>query len=175
MIMNNQAYTLNDSEKKSLLRRNHTLYGGVLYGLEGHLVEVQARAVELSRRAIPWRAAVTISGMANVVVREAMDRIAGAFNSLGIPQPEVEILVNLAPPSLDKNGTWLDLPLAIILLQAAGFLPDFPDHLEADYILVGELGLHGELRRIPGVLSIATQAKPGQSLLFLLVMKKKQH
>lgn len=36
------------------------------------------------------------------------------------PEPEVQILVNLAPADLQKEGTWLDLPLAIILLQAAG-------------------------------------------------------
>jgi len=163
--MNSQTNSLSEADKKSLLRRNHTLYGGVLFGLDGYLVELQARAVELSRRPIPWRSAVTISGMANMVVREAMDRISGAFNSLGIPQPEAEILVNLAPPALEKNGTWLDLPLAIIILQASGYLPDFPDHLEADYVLIGELGLHGEIRRVPGVLSVATEAKPGQSLL----------
>lgn len=114
-----------------LLRRNYTLFGGVVTGMDGQLVELQARAVQLLRKSVPWRTAVTISGRANSVLREALDRISGAFNVLNVPQPTVEILVNLAPPSLDKNGTWLDLPLAVILLQAAGILPDFPDDFEA--------------------------------------------
>jgi magnesium chelatase family protein len=148
-----------------LLRRNHTLYGGVLHGLDGYLIELQARATDVLRTSVPWRAAVTVSGMARGSVFEALDRISGAFSALGIPNPRVEILVNLAPPDLPKDGTWLDLPLAIILLQASGYLPDHPDHLEADMVLAGEVGLHGELRRVPGVLSIAMKARPGQSLL----------
>jgi len=94
-----------------------------------------------------------------------MQRIVGAFAKLQIPEPQVEILVNLAPADLPKEGTWLDLPIAIILLQAAGILPDLPDHLEGDHILIGELGIHGEIRRVPGVLSIAFEAKPGQKLI----------
>jgi magnesium chelatase family protein len=103
--------------------------------------------------------------MARGSVFEALDRISGAFSALQIPEPRVEILVNLAPPDLPKDGTWLDLPLAIILLQASGYLPDLPDHLEADLVLAGEVGLHGELRRVPGILSLAMRARPGQSLL----------
>lgn len=40
-----------------------------------------------------------------------------------------------------------------------------PDHKEGDYIVVGELGLHGEVRRVPGVLSLAYMAKAGQKLI----------
>ena len=71
----------------------------------------------------------------------------------------------MPPPDVPKDGTWLDLPLAIIMLQAAGYLPDLPDHKEGDYIVVGELGLHGEVRRVPGVLSLAYMAKAGQKLI----------
>lgn len=148
-----------------LLKRNHTLYGGILYGLDGYLIEIQARATRVLSERWPWRQAVTVSGMARATVWESLDRIGGAFAALGIPEPRVEIMVNLAPPDLPKDGTSLDLPLAIILLQASGYLPDYPDHLEGDLVLVGELGLHGELRRVPGVLSIAIRAKAGQSLL----------
>jgi magnesium chelatase family protein len=150
---------------KELLRRSHTVYGGVLHGLEGHLIELQARATQVLPSRVPWRAATTVSGMARGSVFEALDRISGAFSALDIPEPRVEVLVNLAPPDLPKDGTWLDLPLAILLLQASGYLPDHPDHLEGDLIMAGELGLHGELRRVPGVLSIAMKARPRQSLL----------
>ena len=105
-----------------------------------------------------------IAGMAQGAMHECMARISGAFAKLQIPEPQVEILVNLAPADLPKSGTWLDLPIAIILLQAAGILPDLPEHLEGDYLLLGEIGIHGDIRRVPGALSIAFQAKPGQKL-----------
>jgi len=152
-------------ELQELLRRDHTLNGGILFGLEGHIIEIQARAMEVLSRPTPWRGAVGISGMARNCVYESLDRIAGSFAKLGIPDPQVGIQINLVPPSLEKDGTWLDLPLAIIMLQASGYLPDLPEHLEGDYIIVGELGLHGEIRRVPGILSIAFRAKPGQKLL----------
>ena len=45
----------------------------------------------------------------------------------------------MLPPDVPKDGTWFDLPLAIIMLQAAGYLPDLPDHKEGDSIVAGEL------------------------------------
>ncbi|MBU4401105.1 MAG: YifB family Mg chelatase-like AAA ATPase, partial [Planctomycetes bacterium] len=98
-------------------------------------------------------------------VKEATTRIAGAFAKLRIPDPEVAIQINLTPASVVKEGSWLDLPMAVIMLQAAGVLSDLPESLEGDFVLMGEVGLHGELRRVPGALSIAYLAKPGQSLI----------
>jgi magnesium chelatase family protein len=148
-----------------LLKRDHTLNGGVLVGLDGHFIEIQARAVEVLLAPRPITEAATITGMVTGAVREALQRIGGAYAKLGIPKSEVKILVNLAPADLPKYGTWLDLPLAVILLQAAGYLPDLPDHKEGDFVLMGEIGIHGEVRRIPGALSLAYRARPGQSLI----------
>lgn len=156
---------IHDQELRALLRRDHTLTGGILYGLDGHFIEIQARAVEVLSRPEKWRNAVSITGMARGTVFEALDRIAGAFAKLQIPEPEVQILINLAPADLPKDGTWLDLPLAIIMLQAAGVLPDLPEDQECEYVLLGEISLHGEIRRVPGVLSLAYNAKPGQALI----------
>ncbi|MGC3966754.1 MAG: magnesium chelatase domain-containing protein [Pirellulales bacterium] len=148
-----------------MLSRDHTLNGGILYGLEGYIIEIQARAVEVLTRPAPWSVVARVSGMARGALNESLDRISGAFAKLRIPQPQVEILINLAPADLPKEGTWLDLPLAVILLQAAGMLPDLPEHIEGDFVLMGELGLHGEVRRVPGALSLAYIAKPGQRLI----------
>lgn len=148
---------------QELLSRDHSLNGGIVAGIEGRNVEIQARATGLSESC--WEGSVRITGMARGAIREAMARISGAFAKLRIPDPPVGITVNLAPADLPKEGTWLDLPLAIIILQAAGYLPDLADHLEGDYILMGELSLHGEVRRVPGALSIAFEAKPGQRLI----------
>lgn len=152
-------------ECSHLLERDHTLNGGILLGLDGYFIEMQARAMSVLDRAQPVTAVTKISGMARGAINEAFDRIAGAFNKLRLPPSNVSVLINLAPADLLKEGTWLDLPLAILMLQAAGILPDLPEHLEGDYILIGEVGLHGEIRRVPGALSIAHAAKPGQKLI----------
>jgi magnesium chelatase family protein len=157
--------TIPDDQLVRLLDRSHTLNGAVLLGLDGLTIEIQARAMNVDEDGLSWRKAVKISGMAKGAVGEALDRISGAFRATGIPDPKVEILINLTPPDVPKDGTWLDLPLAIIMLQAAGYLPDLPDHKEGDFIIVGELGLHGEVRRVPGVLSLAYMAKAGQKLI----------
>jgi magnesium chelatase family protein len=150
---------------RSLLTRDHSLNGGILFGLDGYSIEVQARAMAVLKGPAPWIDATSVSGMAGIAVKEATTRIAGAFAKLRIPEPEVSIQINLTPASVVKEGSWLDLPMAIIMLQAAGVLPDLPEHVEGDFILMGEVGLHGELRRVPGALSIAFLAKPGQTLI----------
>lgn len=151
---------------KQLLDRDHTLNGGILFGLDGHIIEVQGRAMDILKRGPDaWSAVTNISGMTSRAVDESVTRISGAFAKMRIPLPEVEIQINLSPATLPKEGSWLDLPIAIVMLQAAGVLPDLPETKEGDFILMGEVGLHGELRRVPGALSIAYTAKPGQSLI----------
>ncbi len=152
-------------ELGDLLKRDHTLKGGILFGLDGYIIEIQARAMSVLESPTPLASATRISGMARGAIKEALDRICGAFNKFGYAESDVEILINLAPADLPKEGTWLDLPLAIIMLQAAGLLPDLQEHQEGDFVLMGELGIHGEVRRVPGALSLAYIAKPGQSLI----------
>lgn len=153
------------SALNELLRRNNSLNGGILIGLDGYILEVQGRAVRVLDRPRSWRGATSIAGLSSDLEAEILLRITGAFAKLGVPDPEVEIIVNLAPADLFRGGSWLDLPIAIILLQCSGYLPDFPDHLEGDFILMGELGLHGEVRRVRGALSLAYVARPGQKLI----------
>lgn len=155
----------NEPRAAELLARDHTLHGSVLYGLDGRVIELQARAVGVLGAPGSWRGNVKIVGMARGAVNEAIDRIGGALSKLGMTQTPVEVLINLAPADLPKEGTWLDLPLAVIMLQAAGKLPDLPAEYERRYVLVGELGLHGEVRRVPGVLSMASGAGSDRTLI----------
>lgn len=150
---------------KELLRRDHTLNGGILVGLDGHIIEVQSRAVQVLDYPRSWARVTCLSGLPQGAAKEVIKRVTGAFAKLGVADPEVEILINLAPADMFKGGAWLDLPIAIIMLQAAGMLPDLPEHIEGEHILMGELGIHGEIRRVPGALSLAYIAKPGQRLI----------
>jgi magnesium chelatase family protein len=156
---------LSEQKVRDLLQRDHTLNGGILFGLDGFVIEMQARAMAKAYSPGAAPDLTKITGMARGAINESCDRIKGAFAKLAIPDSDVEILINLAPADLPKEGTWLDLPLAILMLQASGHLPDLPEHIEGDFILLGEVGLHGEIRRVPGALSIAYTAKPGQVLL----------
>ena len=90
---------------------------------------------------------------------------SGAFSKLAIPDSPVEILINLAPAALEKDGAWVDLPLAVLMLQVASLLPDLPEEQENKFVLFGEIGIHGGLRRVPGALSLAFKATAGQSLI----------
>ncbi len=148
-----------------LLRLDHTLYGAVLKGLEGVLIEIQARATDICSSPADIASCIKITGQARGTVYESIQRIDAAFKKLSIPKCQVEILINLNPADLPKDGTWLDLPIAIIALQAAGILPDLPEVSEKKFMLVGEIGIHGEIRRIPGALSIACMAGPGQTII----------
>src|SRR6202020_2643448 len=118
---------------RDLLSCDHSLNGGILFGLDGYIVEIQARAIKARSNPKPHREITRISGMATGAICESLDRIGGAFAKNNIPDSPVDILVNLAPADLVKQGTWLDLPLAIIILQAGGALPDIPEHLQGDF------------------------------------------
>src|SRR3569832_542517 len=97
----------NRFELRDLLTRDHSLNGGILFGIDGYVVELQARALQMLTRPAGWRKVVTNSGMARGAIGEALNRITGAFAKLQIPDPQVEVLINLAPADLLKEGTWL--------------------------------------------------------------------
>lgn len=97
----------------------------------------------------------TLVGLPDTAVREARERVRAAITAAGFQWPSARITVNLAPAALPKSGAWFDLPIALGILVAAGTLPpvDFRDCL-----VVGELGLDGAVRAVPGVLPAAIRA-----------------
>jgi magnesium chelatase family protein len=143
---------------------DHTLHGGILYGINGICIELQGRFIA-SGRGKSWSSAINMVGLAGTVVKETLLRIEGALAKYGFAPPSGTVYINLAPPDIPKQGTSLDLPIALIALQAAGHIPDWPDAIQDDYLFIGELGLHGEIRPVHGLLPIAMVAKAGQSLV----------
>jgi magnesium chelatase family protein len=122
----------------------------VVYGVDSLLLEIEVDAY----RAV--QAAFTIVGLPDAAIRESQDRIRSAMASGGYHLDANKIVVNLAPADVRKEGASLDLPMALGLLAACGHLP--PDRLR-EYSVVGELGLDGGIRPVPGVLSLATGAR----------------
>lgn len=94
----------------------------------------------------------TIVGLPDESCREARDRVRAALASSGAAWPQTRVTVNLAPSGVRKGGAGLDVPIALGLLVASGAIP--PAAVER-LACVGELGLDGTVRRVPGLVPLA--------------------
>ncbi|MCQ2507956.1 MAG: YifB family Mg chelatase-like AAA ATPase [Dorea sp.] len=89
-------------------------------------------------------------------VKEASDRVRTAIRNTGLHLPARHIVVNLSPGDQKKKGTSFDLPIALSVLISSGVLP--PMELD-DTLIMGELGLDGSLKAVPGILPAVLKAK----------------
>ena len=97
-----------------------------------------------------------VVGLAAPAVKEGIVRIRSALKAVGHSLPLKRVTVNLAPADLKKPGSALDLPTALAILIADGTY----EGTELDKLLVlGELGLDGSIRRVPGVLAATMLAR----------------
>ncbi len=96
-----------------------------------------------------------IVGLPDAAVREARERVRAAIKNMGFKFPVSRITVNLAPADVKKAGTVYDLPVLLGILSADGQIRKLP----ADCAFFGELSLAGELRAVPGALSMALAAE----------------
>ena len=121
----------------------------VPYGFGGKTVEVEGDM----NRGLP---AFNIVGMANKTINEARERVRSAIVNSGFIFPAKKVTINLAPAELLKDGTYLDLPIALSVLCLSGQLINQDI---ADKIFVGELSLSGSIRPIKGIINIVETAK----------------
>jgi magnesium chelatase family protein len=121
-----------------------TLTAGTV-GIEGHLIRVE---VDITQ-GLP---AFIMVGLAEGAVRESRVRVSSAIRNAGYVLPQRKIVANLAPADRRKEGSGLDLPLAVAILGSLGHIHQgrFPA-----WGLCGELSLDGDLRAVPGVFPIA--------------------
>ena len=120
------------------------------WGADGVIIRVEADI----RRGIPG---IDITGLAEGAVRESRERVRASFRNSGFAFPTDRILINLAPAGVRKDGTSLDLPIAVSVMAAAGMV-SVPDSL----MVLGELELSGQVRSVRGVLAaIAAGIKEG--------------
>lgn len=117
----------------------------VLVGVDAHPVHVE---VHVAPRSLPG---YNLVGLPDAAVRESRERVRAAILSSGLEWPQKRITVNLAPSGLRKSGAGLDLPAALGVLVASGLLPEAT--LERVGV-IGELGLDGSLRPVPGTLAL---------------------
>ena len=114
-----------------------------LIGLDGKLVEVESDITS----GLP---SFNIVGLPDSSIKEAKDRVRVALINSGYKFPVGRITINLSPADLKKEGTQLDLPIAISLLASMGVIT-LPYE---DYIFLGELSLDGRIIPIKGALAM---------------------
>ena len=127
------------------LARTHAMS---LVGVQGHPVEIEA---DIENGLV----ALLLVGLPDTALREARDRIRAAIVNSGETWLHRRITVGLSPASLPKRGSAFDVGIAIAILAAAGVVP--AERL-AGMVFLGELGLDGRVRAVPGVLPAAAAA-----------------
>lgn len=125
-----------------------TITSGAIYGIRSCLIQVE---VDISQ-GLPC---FQIVGLPGSEVREARERVKVALKNVGVTLPPVCINVNLSPADIPKSGTMFDLPVAVGMMCA---LSKMPSEAVKDTLLIGELGLSGEVKPIRGVLPIVREA-----------------
>jgi magnesium chelatase family protein len=122
---------------------------GAVYGVDAFPVEIEVNAGRGDPKVI-------VVGLPDAAVKESIDRVWTALINSGFAPPLGRTTVNLAPADVKKEGPSFDLPIALGMLAATEALP--PAALER-FVIVGELALSGEVRRVRGVLPIALMAR----------------
>ncbi len=120
-----------------------------LHGLEGYPIEVQ---VDVSG-GLPC---FEIVGLPDTSIREAKERVKTAIKNSGFELQSRRIIVNLAPANTKKEGSYLDLPIAIAILLN---IEEIQKQDIENTIFVGELSLDGKINKINGVLPICIEAR----------------
>ncbi|MEN6565224.1 MAG: YifB family Mg chelatase-like AAA ATPase, partial [Veillonellales bacterium] len=132
--------------------------GSTTLGLNGVLISVE---VDITNGLPGWE----IVGLPDTAVRESRERVRAAIQNAGFEFPARRITVNLAPADLKKDSSGLDLPIAVGMLAALGYIT--VDSCQ-QYLFVSELSLDGKLRGISGILPMAIHSlEQGISEIFV--------
>lgn len=126
-----------------------SVLSGVLHGLKAEIVQVE---VDVGN-GLPG---FEMSGFLSNEVKEARERVRVAIRNSGYELPPQRIVVNISPADIRKCGTGFDLPIALAILCANGYI----DGINLDNMIVlGELSLDGSINGVSGVLPCVCEAK----------------
>ncbi|MCT1683556.1 YifB family Mg chelatase-like AAA ATPase [Corynebacterium appendicis] len=123
-------------------------FSATVEGIGAHRVTVEANVG-------PGLPGMHIVGLGDKAVGESRDRIRTAVANSTLPWPRTKIMVSLSPANLPKAGSQFDLPIALAVL--ASMEPRAERRLGRS-LIVGELGLGGQLRRVDGILQVILEA-----------------
>jgi magnesium chelatase family protein len=125
-----------------------TVLSATLHGIDGRVIRVEVDVA-------PGLPGFAVVGLADASLQEARERVRGAIRNSGLVFPPRRITVNLAPADLRKTGASLDTAIAVGIL-----LGSEQARANGSWALIGELSLGGELRRVPGTLSMVAALAP---------------
>ncbi len=123
--------------------------GAAILGIDAQLIRVEADVSD----GLPGYELV---GYLASEVKEAKERVRVAIHNAGFTLPPKRITINLSPADVRKEGTAFDLPIAIAILTASGYLSE---ELIKNTMFCGELSLNGALNPVNGILPIVLCAK----------------
>lgn len=124
-----------------------TVQGAKCVGIEAFKVRVEVN--------ISNGIGIHLVGLADAAVKESLLRTITALDSLGYHVPGRKIVINLAPADIHKKGSGYDVPIALGILIGSGQVKagDYDR-----YLIMGELGLDGSVRPVPGALPMSELA-----------------
>ncbi len=129
---------------------------GTIQGVDVETVEIEADCSKEEGNTPNEPKRFNLIGLPDAAVRESRDRVRSALWVSNLAQPRGNITINLAPASLRKSGALYDLPIALCLCASSHVIN--PRSLD-NTLIVGELGLNGEVRGISGALPLVMHAK----------------
>jgi len=121
----------------------------VIQGVDAFMVDVE---VDISY-GLP---AFNIVGLPDMAVRESRERVRSAIINSDFKFPPRRYTINLAPADIRKEGPVFDLPMALGILGALGYIDI--RKLEK-FVVIGELSLNGTIKPVNGILSMALMAR----------------
>ena len=124
------------------------VYTAALQGIDATIITIEVN----SSRGIKF----FLVGLPDSAVKESHERIMSALQVNGYKFPTRQIVINMAPADIRKEGSSYDLPLAIGILASVG---EIKDEKLSKYLIIGELSLDGSLQPIKGALPIAISAR----------------
>ena len=123
-------------------------FGSAVYGIEATTITVEVN--------ITGGTKYYVVGLPDNAIKESYFRVKSALKNCNYHMPKQQVVVNMAPADVRKEGSSYDLTIAIGVLAASGQI----SHDELDkYLIMGELSLDGGLQPIRGALPIAIQAR----------------
>ncbi len=126
-----------------------SIVSGAVHGISSYLMQVEVDVAD----GLPGFSMV---GFMSGEVREAGDRVKVALKNMGTKLPPSKITVNLSPADIKKESVVVDLPVAIGILTAMG---EIEEKSLDGVVILGELGLDGEVKHINGTLPIVIKAR----------------
>ncbi|MGL4294002.1 MAG: YifB family Mg chelatase-like AAA ATPase [Bacteroidales bacterium] len=122
-------------------------YSAALFGIDATPVTCEVNCSNGIR--------VLMVGLPDISVKESRDRIQAAFEQIGLKFPRKQLIINLSPADIRKEGAQYDLPIAIGILGAAEMIDTT---LLDSFLMIGELSLDGKIQPVKGSLPIAIKA-----------------